>query len=151
MTALPTVDVNMMVYNNVDTVGAVIDSVLAQTWPAVCLTLLDNGSDDGTLDVAHDYASRHPSIRITRNRCNAGQVANLQRAFWLGDADYVMPKTGDDLIAPDFIAKLMDVLLRFPDCAMCHAAGVVFTATNQIVHCYPHDHWLEAIGPDPVA
>ncbi len=45
MTALPSVDVNMMVYNSVDTVGAAIDCVLAQTWPAVTLTLFDNWLD----------------------------------------------------------------------------------------------------------
>ena len=151
MTALPVVDVNMMVYNSVDTVGATIESVLAQSWPAVSLTLLDNASDDGTIDVLRDYAARHPTIRVRRNRCNAGPVANIQRAFWFGEADYVMPKTGDDLIAPDYIEKLMDVLLRFPDCAMCHAAGLVFTAANQVIHCYPPDHLLAAIGPDPVA
>ena len=120
----------MMVYNSVDTVGAAIDSVLAQSWPAVSLTLLDNASTDGTMQVMQDYAERYPGIRIRRNRCNVGPVANIQRAFWGGDADFVMPKTGDDLIAPDFIERLMAVLLAFPDCAMCHADGLVFTGVR---------------------
>ena len=51
---LPAVDVNMMVYDCVDTVGAAIESVLAQTWPSVTLTLFDNGSTDGTLRVLED-------------------------------------------------------------------------------------------------
>ena len=52
MAATPNVDVNMMVYNCVDTVGPAIESVLAQTWPSVSLTLIDNSSTDGTLQVA---------------------------------------------------------------------------------------------------
>ena len=38
------VDVNLFVYNGVATVGPAIESVLAQTWPAVTLTLIDDGS-----------------------------------------------------------------------------------------------------------
>lgn len=147
----PSIDVNMMVFDCVDTVGAAIESVLAQTWPAASLTLLDNGSTDGTLAILEHYAARYGNVHIKRNRCNAGPIANIQRAFWFGDADYVMPKTSDDLIAPDYIEQLMDVLLTHPDCAMCHAGGLVFNDANEVTSVYPSAHWLEATGPDPVA
>lgn len=151
MSAPPSVDVNMMVYNCADTVGTAIESVLAQTWPAITLTLFENGSTDGTMPVLQTYAARHPAIHIKRNRCNTGPIANIQRAFWFGDADYVMPKTSDDLIAPDYVERLMDVLLSFPDCAMCHAASLVFTGDDQPAYRYPADQDLQAVGPDPVA
>jgi hypothetical protein len=140
----------MMVYNCVDTIGAAIESVLAQTWPEVALTLFDNASTDGTMHVLEGYAARYPSIHVHRNRCNAGPIANIQRALWSGDADYVMPKTGDDLVAPDYVERLMAVLLTHPSCAMCHAPGVVSTATNQVIHVYPLGHRLDATDPDPV-
>ena len=146
----PRVDVNMMVYNCADTVGAAIDSVLVQTWPHVALTLFDNASTDGTMAVLDDYAARYPSVHIHRNRCNTGPIANIQRALWSGDADFVMPKTSDDLIAPDYIERLMCVLLEHPGTAMCHAAGLVCTATDQVIHAYPPEHRLHAVGPDPV-
>lgn len=44
----------------------------------------------------------------------------------------------------------MSVLLAHPGCAMCHAAGLVFTATNQVIHVYPPEHRLDATDPDPV-
>ncbi len=146
----PRVDVNMMVYNCIDTVGDAIDNVLAQTWPNLTLTLFDNASTDGTIVVLEEYAARHPAVRIHRNRCNAGPIANIQRAFWSGDADFVMPKTSDDLIAPDYVERLMEVLLAHSGTAMCHAGGEVFTAAGQVIHTYPPEHWLHAVGPDPV-
>lgn len=147
----PSVDNNMIVYNSAATVGAAIESVLRQTWPAVSLTVMDNASTDGTFEVAQHYAASHPTIRIKRNRCNTGNGINIQRAFWFGDADYLMLKTGDDLIAPDFIERLMGVMLTQPGCAMCHAAGLVFNELNEVAYCYPPEHWLEATDPDPVA
>ena len=47
--------------------------------------------------------------------CPFRDPASFQRAFWLGDADFVMPKSGDDMLAPDFIESLMGVLEAHPD------------------------------------
>lgn len=149
--SLPVVDVNLLSFNNAATIAAVVDSVLAQSWPALSVTLIDNFSTDGTAGILRDLAARHPRLRLHRNRCNAGQVANFQRGFWFGEADFVMPKSGDDLIAPDFVAKLMAVLLAHPDCAMCHAAGLVFGEAMRIDYAYPAEHALHAVGPDPLA
>jgi glycosyltransferase involved in cell wall biosynthesis len=142
----PTVDVNLFVYNGAATVGPAIDSVLAQSWRNVVLTLIDDGSGDGTSALLDDYAARYPAIRVKRNRCNGGAIANFQRAFWIGDADYVMPKSGDDLIAPDFIERMMDVLLAHPGCAMAHGAGVVFRGRDEVQGVYPPEHCLTAVG-----
>jgi glycosyltransferase involved in cell wall biosynthesis len=150
MPSHPTVDINLFVYNGADTVGAAIESVLAQSWPAITLTLIDDRSTDRTIDVLEGYAAEHASIRVKRNRCNGGAIANFQRAFWFGDADYVMPKSGDDLIAPDFIERLMEVLLAHPNCAMAHAAGLIFHGTDEVVECYPPEHCLMAVGEPSV-
>ena len=150
MPDLPVVDVNLFVHDGAATVGAAIESVLAQTWPALRLTLIDDGSADATPAVLAGYADR-PGIRTIRLRHNGGAVAAFQRGFWLGDADFVMPKSADDLIAPDFVARCMAVLAAHPACAMCHAAGLVFTGANEVRAAYPPEHRLEAIGPDAPA
>ena len=146
MPSRPTVDVNLFVYNGAATVGAAIESVLAQTWPEIAITLIDDGSTDGTLEVLREYARCHPAIRIKRNRCNGGAIANFQRAFWFGDSDFVMPKSGDDVIAPDFVERLMELLLDHPYCAMAHAAGLIFRGTDQVQEIYPPEHRLLAVG-----
>lgn len=148
MPSHPNVDVNLFVYNGAKTVGAAIESVLAQTWPALTLTLIDDGSTDGTADILARYAARCSGIRLKRNRFNGGAIANFQRAFWFGDADFVMPKSGDDLLAPDFIERVMETLQAYPDTAMCHAAGLIFRGTDTIRGSYPPEHCLHAIGED---
>jgi cellulose synthase/poly-beta-1,6-N-acetylglucosamine synthase-like glycosyltransferase len=146
MPSRPMVDINLFVYNGVKTVGAAIESVLAQSWPNIGLTLIDDGSTDGTFELLRDYAARHPAIQVKRNRCNGGAIASFQRAFWSGDADYVMPKSGDDVISPDFVERLMEVLLEHPNCAMAHAAGLIFRGAGDVQGYYPPEHCLTAIG-----
>ncbi len=150
MRALPTVDVNLFAFNSVETVSAAIDSVLRQTWPAVSLTLIDDGSNDGTCELLADYVASDKRIRLKRNRCNGGAIAAFQYAFRHGDADFVMPKSGDDLIAPDFIERAMWVLLNKPACVMCHGTGVVFASAGQVRGAYPQEHRLFATGGDPM-
>jgi hypothetical protein len=133
----PAVDINLFVYNGAATIAETIESILAQTWPTLTLTVIDNGSTDATLDIARAYAREIGWIRIHRNHANAGAVANCQRAFWFGDADFVMPKTADDLIAPDFVERLMGVLLDRQECVMCHAGGLVFTGPGAVQSVYP--------------
>ncbi len=147
----PCVDVNLFAYNAEAGIGAAIESVLAQTWPAVRLTVIDNASTDATVAIAEGYARTVPGISIHRARANGGAVANCARAFGFGPADFVMPKTADDLLAPDFIARAMEVLLAHPDCAMCHAGGLVFHGTGEVTGTYPPEHRLEAVGPDRLA
>ncbi len=151
MTSLPTIDVNLLAYNAEATIGAAIESVLAQDWPSLSLTILDNGSTDATLAVAEGYAREVPWLRIHRGRANAGQVVNVTRAFAFGEADYVMPQTADDLLAPGFVRQVMAVLLAYPDCAMCHAGGLVFDDRHRVVHAYPDAHRLHAVGDAPLA
>ncbi|HEY0908804.1 MAG TPA: glycosyltransferase family A protein [Bradyrhizobium sp.] len=147
MTApLPMVDVNLLVYNAESTIAAAIESVLAQTWPARTLTVIDNASTDSTPQIVRDYARSDPCIQYRRLRANVGSVVNCQNAFSAGHADFVMPKTADDLIAPTFLEQTMAVLLAHPDCVMCHSAGLVFVADGAVKHVYPSTHLLQAIG-----
>jgi len=145
----PSIDINLIVYNGERHLASSVHSVLAQTWDEFTLTLIDDGSTDGTAEVVADLARLDGRIRTRRNRINVGPGANFQRALWHGDADFVMPKSADDMIAPDFLARVMELLLAQPDHAMCHASGVTFDDDNRITGAYPAGHALEATHPDP--
>ena len=149
MTTKPCVDVNLFVHNAALTIAETLDSVLTQSWPALRLTVIDNASTDDTPEIVTRITD--PRLHLIRNRINVGPVLNCQRAFWHGQSGFVMPKTGDDLLAPDFIAELMDTLLQHPDTAMCHAAGLIFDDDRTVRATYPPTHSLDATSADPIA
>ena len=133
MPALPTVDVNLFVHNGAATVGAAIESMRGADLARISLTLIDDGSTDGTRAAGLDYAAQDrgdPTQSI--NRRNGGAVANFQRGFWFGDADFVHAEIGRRRDRAGLHRRtLMEVLLANPDCAMCHAAGLVFRETQE--------------------
>ncbi len=151
MNRQPCVDVNVFVYNGAETVTATIESVLGQTWTAMVVTVIDNASTDDTCAIVARFAARDRRVNLLRNTLNVGPVMNCQRALWQGQSSFVMPKTSDDLLAPDFVAALMDVLLADEGVAMCHAAGLVFDDDGSVRQSYPMAHCLNADGSDPLA
>jgi predicted SAM-dependent methyltransferase len=59
MSRLPRVDASLFVYNGAAaTVAAAIETVLAQSWRNIALTLTDDGSADATSSILQDFADR---------------------------------------------------------------------------------------------
>jgi glycosyltransferase involved in cell wall biosynthesis len=141
----PSVDINIFAFNNCDTIGAVIESFINQTWKNIKLNIIDNGSEDNTLEISRMYEKEYGNCKVISNGVNTGAVLNCQRAFWLGESEFVLPKTGDDLIAPEFVERIMEIILDDAGCAMCHAAGVIFTDSGEVRHLYPLSHCLNAM------
>ena len=69
----PLISVIMGIYNCEDTLAEAIDCILNQTVRDWELILCDDGSTDGTYDVANRYSIQYPDhIRLLRNRKNRG-------------------------------------------------------------------------------
>ena len=100
----PLVSVLMPCYNAERWIGAALDSVLRQTWPAVEVIVVDDGSTDGSLAVAERYAPR--GVRI-ESRANRGAAAARNAALRLATGDFLQYLDADDLLAPDKIERQM--------------------------------------------
>ncbi len=84
-----------------------IKSALSQTWPNKEIVVVDDGSTDQTLSIARQFASENVHV-VTQP--NQGAAAARNTAFSLSRGDYVQWLDADDLLAPDKLAKQMEVL-----------------------------------------
>lgn len=146
----PVVDINLFFHNEADHLEATICSVLDQTWQDWRLTLIDDGSTDGSREIAERWAGRDRRIALKRFRANQGIVSGFRAAFLHGDAEFVMPKSGDDLLAPTFIEEIMAVL-EDPDVAMCHAGAVVIDGNGTVITEVPAETRLATPEGDAIA
>ncbi len=151
MSLRPSVDVNVFVFNAAATIVEVLDSLRGQSWSELAITVIDNASTDDTCALVEGIALRDSRVALLRSPINVGPVINCQRAFWHGQSAFVLPKTGDDLLAPDFVSATIDALRDDAATAMCHAAGLVFDGSGTVQHIYPPGHALDAVAPDPLA
>lgn len=81
-----------------------LDCLLKQSWAALEVIVVNDGSTDRSMDVLRPYADR--GVRIV-DQSQAGQCAAANRALSLASGDYIKFLDADDLISPDFIGLQM--------------------------------------------
>jgi glycosyltransferase involved in cell wall biosynthesis len=110
----PLVSVIVTVYNASLYLGEAIESVLAQTYRAFELIVLDDGSTDGSGDVAKRYGS---AVRFARQeRKGLGGARNA--AVDLAQGSHFAFLDADDRFVPEKLERQMDVLDRDPETDM---------------------------------
>lgn len=107
----PTVALLIPCHNAEPWLRETLESALAQTWPAVELIVVDDGSTDGSLLLAHSYVPR--GVRVI-SQAKAGASAARNRALRESRSDFVQFLDADDLISPDKIARQLALLAARP-------------------------------------
>src|SRR5690348_1900829 len=93
------VSVIIPVYNGAQTIRDTIRSVLSQTYRQMTLYLVDDGSTDGTGEIA-SYFCNDQRVRVIR-QANSGQAAAINHGLRLSRDPLVSLCDADDLWRPD--------------------------------------------------
>ena len=86
-------------YNAEAYVGAAIDSILSQSWAAIEIVVVDDGSTDRSLNILQARASASKSIKVIHQE-NKGQCAAANRALEASTGDLIKFFDADDLLSP---------------------------------------------------
>ena len=117
----PLVSVLITAYNAEAWIADTLASVQAQTYPNLEVIVMDDGSTDGTLNVAQSFAGL-----TVLHQPNAGACAARNRAFEASTGDFIQFLDADDLLAPDKIALQVARLERHPDGTVASGPWVRF-------------------------
>ena len=123
MNEQPLVSVVTPVYNGEAYLAQCIESVLAQSYRAWDLTIVNNRSQDGSLSLARSYAARDPRIRVVDNDQFLAQVPNLNKALSLisPQSRYAKMVLADDWLLPDCLAAMVAVAEQHPSVGLVSA------------------------------
>ncbi len=87
-----------------------IRSILAQTYAAIEIVVMDNASDDDTPDCV---ASLHDQRLVyVRHERNIGMVANFSACLERASGEYFLLLSDDDYLEPPAITRLIEPFLR---------------------------------------
>lgn len=94
----PKASVLIITYNQEDSIGRAIESVLAQDCPySYEIVIGDDASTDGTRAICEDYSRRYPGIiRLMPEAPNKGLVDNYFGCLAAARGEYVADCAGDD-------------------------------------------------------
>jgi len=119
------VSVVIPLYNHERYIDAALDSVLGQTVPPLEIIVIDDGSQDGSLQRAEARASKDSRISI-RSQLNQGAHYTINAAIRQAKGEYVSILNSDDFYAPQRLAMCLQILEHD------HSADAVCTSLSFI-------------------
>ncbi|HEX6699162.1 MAG TPA: glycosyltransferase family A protein [Gaiellaceae bacterium] len=122
----PLVTVVIGVYNCERYLGEAIESVLAQTHPAVELIVVDDGSTDRSGEVAESYGER---VRCIRQE-NGGMAAARNRAIPEAHGSYLSFLDADDRFPPDKLRSQLAVFAAEPELDVVYGHVTEFSSPD---------------------
>jgi len=114
----PIVAVIIAAYNEQEYIQSSVSSALAQTYPNIEITVVNDGSTDDTLAMLEPFKER---IKILSKE-NSGPGPSRDAGIMATDAEYIALLDADDIWFPDKIHKQMQIMLAHPD--------VIFTGSS---------------------
>ncbi|VVB57133.1 Glycosyltransferase AglE [uncultured archaeon] len=124
--APPLVSVIVPSRNKAAYIGRTLDSVLAQDLQDFEILIYDNGSKDGTQEVAARYSKKDKRISFTQNKGDEGLVFSLNSGLKASKGRYIAVLHCDDVWEPNFLSSSIALLQANP------SAGISFCRYRNI-------------------
>lgn len=116
----PRISIGLPVYNGENYIADAVESILSQSYSDLELLISDNDSNDHTEEICQDFCHKDPRIKYFRQHKNIGASPNFNHVFNLSKGKYFKWAAHDDVIAPDYISKCVEVLERDKNVVLCH-------------------------------
>ncbi|SFB52113.1 Glycosyltransferase involved in cell wall bisynthesis [Rhizobium sp. NFR07] len=111
----PCVSVIIATRNNETTIKASINSMLRQTMPPLEVLVIDDASDDRSIEVIRAMAERDPRIKIVENHAQLGTGLSRNIGLSMARGQYIAFQDGDDVSVNSRLEMQFRALQRFPN------------------------------------
>ena len=118
------VSIAVPVFNTARFLPAALDSLLAQDHPHWEGLLWDDGSTDGSGEIAAEYARRDPRFRLLGNGRNNGIGIALASALDAARGTHVGVLDGDDLLEAEALSSMLAFMRAQPQLGMAYSQYV---------------------------
>ncbi|MFF9686048.1 CDP-glycerol glycerophosphotransferase family protein [Streptomyces sp. NPDC014623] len=107
----PRLTVVVPLYNVEEYLGACLDSLAGQTMADLEVVMVDDGSTDGSADVALEFSRQDPRFRLIRQKnAGLGAARNAGAAQAHPDSGFLAFADSDDVVPAGAFARMLDEL-----------------------------------------
>jgi glycosyltransferase involved in cell wall biosynthesis len=152
----PVVSVVLPVWNGAPFLASAIESMLDQSFTSMELIVVDDGSDDGSAEIAGRYAERDSRVKVILQE-HIGLSQALNAGIAVATGNYVARMDADDVSHPDRLARQVAFLEANPGHV---AVGCAIEAMDEsgrdigtVYFAEAHEHIVSALlrGTSPIA
>lgn len=136
------VSVLMTAFNREKYIAEAIESVLSSTYNNWELIIVDDKSNDSTVDIAKCYAEKDKRIKVYVNEVNLGDYPNRNKAASYAKGKYLKYLDSDDTIEPFGLEAFVNAMEEHPDAAFGLSLGSFYKGTGSLLK-KPHNIFYE--------
>lgn len=112
------VSVIMPVYNSEEYLNQAIESMLNQTFKDFEFIIINDGSNDRSMEIINKYLEKDNRIKVYSNESNKGLPYTRDRGLKLAQGEYIALMDADDISYKDRLAIQVEYLDKFNDVFM---------------------------------
>lgn len=112
----PKVSVVTAIWNDEASAASLLDAVIAQTFKDWEIILVDDNSEDRTLEILKKYAQKDSRIRVFHNEKWMERCYSRNRALKEAKGEYIAINDGDDIPIPKRLEREVKYLDEHPEC-----------------------------------
>ena len=128
----PEVTVLMPVYNGSRDIKVAIESILNQSFKNFEFLIIDDGSEDNSVEIIENYAAADDRIVLIKNAKNSGIVYSLNVGIALSKGKFIARMDADDISMPDRFEKQIN-LLSSTNADICGSHWLVMNTNEKIM------------------
>jgi hypothetical protein len=136
---MPTVDVAVPCYNYARFLRDAVESVLSQGFRDLRVLILDNGSDDGSGDVARRLAAEDDRVDLRVFARNIGPHACYNAGVDWAAGDYFLLLDADDLLTPGSLERAVAIMEQ--------NTGIAFSYSTELFMGLDGDAYARPVIP----
>jgi hypothetical protein len=141
----PRVSIIIPCRNGVRWLGESIESCLGQSWPNLQIIVVDNGSTDGSLELAKRYEARAVTV-LACERAGASAARNV--GIKHADGDLIQFLDADDQLDADKIRRQVERLNAAPSASVASGAWARFAHDPSAAVFAPEAVWRDFAPKD---
>lgn len=125
-------DIALPFYGDVAFMKQTVQSILKQSDPNWRLVVVDDGYPDDTISSWFE-SLKDERIEYQRNVKNLGANGNFQKCLGLLSAEYCLVMGADDLLEPNFVERINELISSNPGISMIHPGVKVIDENNEMI------------------
>jgi hypothetical protein len=110
----PLLTICMTCFNSSKYIEVAVESILNQTYENFELYIVDDFSQDNSLEIIRQLAARDPRIRVIENAVGKGTYASRNHVLSLAQGEFFAVHDSDDFALPERFAIQVNWLLNHP-------------------------------------
>lgn len=127
----------ILTYNRKEFLQESLKSLLNQTIGDLKITVMDNGSTDGTDVIMQELVNKYPNVNYHRREQNGKQIENFIDAVNLAERQYAIFFHDDDILHPDYFKHALYAANKYPNVVIMSTAYKEFSNPT-------NDNWTRA-------